>query len=231
MELTKISPNVPIKAIPDQKLNEAIITHFVPWISGLLSLTGETSTERLEIALPAIKTHAWSMSFQEIKTMFEMYADNKLSITPIPNYFDRILFGKIVEAYKQQLQRKEVKIEAPKMTDEEKQILVYTGIMNCYEHYLSEGDLLSGYSYVYDHFYPMNKFPKHDKEYRSKINELAVKSLTRQFYKNEARTTSIGKYLKEIRSDGSLRIRCKEIILTQWFDKLIEKGIEIKNEL
>lgn len=108
--LYKIESTIPIKAIPEQELNTIILTQFTVWVANLLSLTDEISANRLEIALPAIKEHCWSMGFSEIKKMFEMYADNKLSIEPMPNYFDRILLGKIVDAYKKQkpIQKKEV---------------------------------------------------------------------------------------------------------------------------
>ena len=100
----KLNDKLPLKAYPKdgQLLNSIIINVFVEWLSGLLTLSSQTSAERLEIALPAIKEHCGSMGFDEIKKMFEMYADSKLSIKPIPNYFDRILFGKIVAAYKEQ---------------------------------------------------------------------------------------------------------------------------------
>jgi hypothetical protein len=62
----------------------------------------ETSAKRLYLSIEAIKAACWSMGFAEIKKMFEMYADSKLSIKPIPNYFDRILLGKILDAYKEQ---------------------------------------------------------------------------------------------------------------------------------
>ena len=101
-KLTKLDNKIPIKSIPEQELNRIIIMEFTEWIADLLSLTDEISAKRLEIALPAIKEHCWSMGFDEIKKMFEMYVDNKLALKPIPNYFDRILLGKILIAYKQQ---------------------------------------------------------------------------------------------------------------------------------
>ena len=69
--------SVPIKGIPDTKLNTIIVMEFVPWITKLLSLT-KASGERLDLALKSIKEHCWSMGFSEIKKMFELYADNKL---------------------------------------------------------------------------------------------------------------------------------------------------------
>ena len=67
--------STPLRGIPEETLNKIIVEQFTIWIANLLSLTDETSAERLEIALPAIKEHCWSMGFDEIKKMFEMYAD------------------------------------------------------------------------------------------------------------------------------------------------------------
>ena len=122
MDLVKYN-NLPIKAIPEQDLNRVILTQFTVWVANLLSLTDEVSAKRLETSLPAIKEHCWSMGFEEIKKMFEMYVDNKLSIKPIPNYFDRILFGKIVSAYKEQKP-----IKKKTMIDQDQQKLMYDKI-------------------------------------------------------------------------------------------------------
>ncbi len=100
MDLIKLDSTVPIKAIPEEELNRIIYTEFSYWICELLSLTGETSSDRLEIALPAIKKHFWSLGMHEVKKAFLMYADGKLTTQPIPNYFDRILVGQIFNDYK-----------------------------------------------------------------------------------------------------------------------------------
>ena len=116
-EISKIDRQIPIKAIPEQELNQIILTSFLTWVANLLNLNGEKSANGLTTALPAIKQHCWSMGFAEIKTMFEMYADNKLSIEPIPNYFDRILLGKIAKAYREQKQVKPKEIDHAKIME------------------------------------------------------------------------------------------------------------------
>jgi hypothetical protein len=107
MELEIFKRNIPLKAIDSKDLEVMIVGtkngttgSLVTWVSDLLSLTDEVSAKRLYIALPAIKEHCWSMGFVEIKKMFEMYADGKLESKPLPNYFDRILLGKIANEYR-----------------------------------------------------------------------------------------------------------------------------------
>ncbi len=211
-----LDSSVPIKGIPDTKLNTIIVLEFVPWICKLLSLNGQTSAERLDVALPAIKEHCWSMGFSEIKNMFELYADNKLSIEQIPNYLDRILFGKIVTSYKQQLPQRKHLIEKPKLTEEEKLIIVYAGIMNCFEEYQQTGEIPSGYGYAYEHFYALNKFPRHTPHFREKVRQRASMQLAKE---------------KQHQTDVNIKTKCKEIILSDFFDKLIENKTDIKDEL
>lgn len=152
MELAKLDNQLPIKAYPEAELNRIILTQFTVWVSNLLSLTDETSMNRLEVALPSIKEHCWSMGFAEIKKMLEMYADSKLSIKPVPNYFDRILFGKIVEAYKEQkvVPKKVIK---ETISETEKRSLVVSGMKKCLDEYERSSTILDGYIlFMYDIF-------------------------------------------------------------------------------
>jgi len=91
--------NLPLRAYVEQDLNKHLIMDFMPWLCKLLSLTDEVSANRLEMALPAIRTQCISMGFSEIKKMFELYADSKLDVLPKSNYFDRVLLGQIVKSY------------------------------------------------------------------------------------------------------------------------------------
>ena len=100
MDLVKLDKQLPLRAYPEKELNKVLLMNFLPFLTRLLSLTDEVSANRLEMALPAIKEQCIGMGFKEIKKMFEMYVDSKLSLKPIPNYFDRILLGKIVSNYK-----------------------------------------------------------------------------------------------------------------------------------
>ncbi len=228
-EIAVLDSSVPIKAIPDVKLNTIIVLEFVPWISKLLSLTGQTSKERLKVALPAIKEHCWSMGFSEIKKMFELYVDNKLSIEPRTNFLDRIQFGKIATAYKQQLPQRKAVIEKQDLTDEDKKLIVYTGIMNCFAEYKDTGAISPGYSYAYDHFYELGKFPKHDHSFRDNIQQRALKAISLDKTHSKKLLSDSVNRIKQ--NTSALKTRCKEIILTDWFDELIEKGIDIKDEL
>lgn len=94
--------NTQLRNIHSEELNTILCKYFVPWIKRLLSLSGESSAERLIIAIPTIKELCARMTFLEIKKMFEMYAHSKMELSPISNYFDIILVGKIVSEYRKQ---------------------------------------------------------------------------------------------------------------------------------
>lgn len=228
MELAVLNNSIPIKAIPEEKLNEIILTTFIDWLSGLLSLSGETSSERLKFALPAIKEHCWSMGFDEIKKMFEMYADNKLSIEPIPNYFDRVLFGKIVHAYKQQKPMKKKEIKIPVLSQEEKNDLIYTGCINCFDSWVQNGEVINGYAWVHDHLMDLNllKFSKQQKHIMWK------QAKTNLLEKSKGVSYEVAKdILRELerKQTGRREVEYKLIRLNHFFEKLHAKGKHIKD--
>lgn len=229
-KLAVIDRSIPIRSIPEAELNRIILTDFMDWVSGILSLTDETSANRLEIALPAIKKHCWSMGFAEIKKMFEMYVDNKLSVKPIPNYFDRILFGKIVEAYRQQKPKPKPPEQEP-MSQEEKDMIVYSGILNCFEAYKQDGYVKSGYGYVYDELFEKGQLPKHTKEFKERIKNKAVQELEKEIT-SLGITTQVKEQLEALKTQNrGIKGKCKQLILEEYFQKLVKLKIHIKTVL
>lgn len=231
----KLELSIPIKAIPETELNRIIIVELSVWLSDLISLTDEVSLKRLEASLPAIKTHCWGWGFPEIKKMFEMYADNQLSIKPIPNYFDRILFGKIVESYK--LQKPIKKPRMKELTQKEKddinasnELFIYSGVINCFEAYKQSSDILNGYIWVYDHLDEL-KIINYSKSIKIKQMPMAKRSLmlkskerdTRSEYKSLISGIANGNKKKAIVNEA------KNMLLCQFFRKLIEDGKHIKD--
>jgi hypothetical protein len=227
--IATINSNIPIKAIPEEKLNAVILGDFLDWVCGTLSLN-EDGADKLKFALPAIKKHCWSMGFTEIKKMLEMYADGDLSVKPIPNHFDRIKLGEVANAYRAQKPRKKIE-RPPELSQEEKDAIVYTGVITCFDAYKQDGFIRSGYSYVYDLFYEKKKFPAHTKEFKDKLKIQATQEL-----KSGIRAQGINLQVKDALNDlktneGALKVKCKEIVLRDYFDGLIEKGTNIKDEL
>ncbi len=164
---------LPMKEFDDDgvELNTILLTELMPFISGLLSLTDEVSANRLEIAMPSVKEHCWSMGFAEITKMFQMYADNKLSIKPIPNYFDTILLGKIVEVYRQQKPRKK-QVEHYTSPDEI-QFIMDEAVDRIQKDFQQNGCITEMCHHVYDHLFELGKLPT-DKKYKEEVFTHAV---------------------------------------------------------
>lgn len=227
MDLVKLERKIPIKAISEQELNTIIITQFSVWLANLLSLTDEVSAERLKTALPAVKEHCWSMGFDEIKRMFEMYADNKLNIEPIPNYFDRILFGKIVTAYKQQKPVIKKTIQMPEPTQEEKDLLIYEGLVFCYDNWVQTKEIIEGHVWIHDHLMELNllEFTKDESKimWNKAKNNVLLKSKDMDYEtaKDVVRELE-GKSLKRENEYKLLRLK-------KFFERIHAKGKHLKD--
>src|SRR5690606_18371596 len=65
------------------------------------------------------------------------------------------------------------------MTQEEKDNLVYIGVLDCFAYYVQHKSIEAGKGYVYDYFYERKRLPKHTPEFRARIKELAQKEVER----------------------------------------------------
>ena len=174
MELVKLESTMPLRAYIEEDLNRILLITFLPWLASLLSLTDETSAERLEIALPAIKQQCIGMGFNEIKKMFEMYVDSKLNLKPIPNYFDRILLGKIVDSYKALNKPKSKPNQELKMSEEDKEFIMLEAVDRIKKEVEQNGKIESNVIGVYMYLYSKNVLPEHTKEFKEKYTKLAI---------------------------------------------------------
>ena len=165
-----------IREFDEVELTDAIINHFMPWVSRLLSLTGETSADRLEVALPAIKTQCIGMGFSEVKKMFEMYADGKLNIEPRANYFDRILLGNIVSSYKSyKNQSKSFSVVESNISEEENEKALNNMLTEAILKYQSDRTIDN--VKIYDYLHKKGSLPYHDSKFKNNIKKEALKRL------------------------------------------------------
>ncbi len=215
MDLVKLEKKLPLRSYEDQELNKVLLMDFLPWLCTLLSLTDETSANRLEIALPAIKTQCIGMGFDEIKKMFENYADGKLSIKPIPNYFDRILLGKIVSDYKTTKPKQKKVIEAPKPSKKETEKLIDKQIVELVLHFQETGEIKLGYLHLYEHLFKRGELPKANEKYIAEVKEKAVKMLESR-KNNASNLDDFKKIQRMIENKGSLNNICREIVLIDY---------------
>lgn len=99
MEKKIIKADKTIRNIPQDEFG-AFLMRFGSYIDKLLSLTGETSAERLEMLLPTIKEVTVNFTELELYKAFELYAKGELDIEPIDNYITVIQFHKVINSYK-----------------------------------------------------------------------------------------------------------------------------------
>jgi len=223
-KLAVLDRKLPLRAYPEEMLNKAIIMDLLPYLTKLLSLTDETSADRLEIALPAIKTSCIGMGFEEIKKMFEMYVDSKLSIKPIPNYFDRILLGKIISEYKQQ-KPKPKKVIENKISDEEKKKINDSSIAKSLAYFEEHRVVDTSRIYVYDILDMLGYLPT-DLAYKNKIKEDAIYILNKEYAEKKPTSVEDKRNIDRIvenlhkKSNSIVIVKCKELALAKFYRKL-----------
>ena len=151
MNLQVFERKLPLRAYPKKDLNKILITVFVPWLCKLLSLKDEVSADRLEMALPAIRTQCIGMGFDEVKKMFESYVDGGLPLEPRTNFFDRVLLGKIVKEWKiLQLKKNPKKVEKMQYSESELFIINNKILHRFLEKYEKDRFIDEELFYIYD---------------------------------------------------------------------------------
>ena len=226
MKLATLEKTLPLRAYPDEKLNTILLMDFVPYLTRLLSLTDELSTDRLEVALPAIKQQCIGMGFQEIKKMFETYADGNLSLKPIPNYFDRILLGKIVSEYKTKSKKPKI-VEEKKITEQEQEFIMIEAVDRLEKEFKQNKEITSACVHVYDYLFAKGQLPRHDEEFRERIHKKAVLVAKSEAMSLAGQDYNFHRQLKDtlenIDSGKSDKVRpiAKRLVLEEYFKKLI----------
>lgn len=202
--LTILEKNLPLRAYPEETLTKGILALY-EWLCGLLSLAGENSKERLKNAFPAIKEQCIGMGFSEIKNMFEMYADGKLEIEPVTNYFDRVLLGKIVKNYRSYMNRTKTTISIPEAKKEKdhKEIIFY------FEDYRDNKNSYDGWEWIYTYFESKEIFKPSTEE--------------KKYYFN--------KYSEKLKTEEAIIKMSKLSIVRDFFKDLIAKGKHIEEYL
>ena len=156
--LTIFDKHLPLRAMDSKQLEHDLNHQFKFWIANLLSLK-EDKEDAYNVCKSAIKDLCTGMGFHEIKQMFEMYVDSKLELTPISNYFDRILLGKIVNSYKKLMNQKPK--PGPKIiiaTKEETKKDIEGAVTRSYLEFKNTGYVNGVISHIYNYLDAEGKF-------------------------------------------------------------------------
>lgn len=206
-KLTVLENTLPLKAYPEKDLDTLLETQFKFWLSALLSIKKENE-QKVDLALPAIKKHCWSMGLDKVKKMFEMYIDGELNITPISNHLDRILVGQIFQEYKKTQRTK------PKQT------------MNEAEYKLIQ-DKLDAISH-FDYFLNSNKL---DPNSQWVYTYLESRGLIQDDKKTKILAFNLAKEVPHIQNDEQAKIYAKKHLLRRYFERLQAKDKHLKDLL
>ena len=231
-KLSVLERTIPLRAIPEKDLNTALIMNFAPWLSKLLSLKDKTSADRLEMALPAIKEQCIGMGFVEIKKMFEMYVDGKLAIEPKTNFFDRILFGKIVAEYRKYNMRKPKQPQIPEISDQEKKEIDDQILKDQEAYFKKHGVIDPSKWYAYDILDKrglINLSLEEKKEiYADALEILKLEAHTKKTFlqddfQNYDQYKKNKNWLELLNQGKGAKIKAKELSLQQYYQKKFKK--------
>lgn len=226
-KLSVLERTIPLRAIPEKDLNTVLIMDFAPWLSKLLSLKDQTSADRLEMALPAIKEQCIGMGFVDIKKMFEMYVDGKFDIEPKTNFFDRILFGKIVAEYrKYNMQKPKPKPQIPQISEKEKKEIDDQILKDQEAYFKKHGVIDPSQWYAYDVLDKrglINLSLEEKKEiYADALEILKLEAQTKKTSSREDHQKNKN-WLELLNQGKGAKIKAKELSLQQYYQNKFKK--------
>ena len=217
MELAIKNLSVPMRGYPQKELEDILNTQFRFWLANTFRIKTENAGS-LQGALEGVKEHCWSMGFAEIKKAFEMYADSKLNLEPVSGFMDRVLVGKIIKSYKASLPTPKVpRIEAPEISQDEKNKLLENGVLECYQHFLEYGNIKEGKAWVYGYLVEQGKIndtPEFKRECMVKAKANLIND-SKDIKKLDDRKSFVAKL--EGKKNGQVITEAKRISLIQHF--------------
>jgi methionine synthase II (cobalamin-independent) len=219
---------VPIKAIPQESRQKQYLL-LIDWLIKTLSLTGEKAADRIEVLIPMIEECAWSLTLEDIKKAFTFYVQGKLPIEPRDNYLTVILFSKVIEAYKQQRVVKKELPQLPEKSQKEKDNIILSGVINCFNQFTKTNSIINGYTWVYDHLDENNIINFSDDEKRKQM-PIAKKKLIIENKSNLNR----GDYkvfmsdMENKRKNQAVINKAKKMLLERFFLGLQAEGKHVK---
>ncbi len=213
--------SMPLRTIPPNQLDMHVLD-VLGAIQRLLSIQVSAKNDaNLPVLFNMIKDAAWSKSPKQIIEAFTLYVKCKLSLNgkmlePISGHLDAIVFGKVMQAYTDQLPKpKPLKIEQPKKTDKEKEDILAQGALRLFNEYKELGMVFPGNSHIYDYLNEKG-FIKPSKQFW-KENELQAKINLRRS-KTPLADSQIKKIVVPKSTETEIMSETKRIILEKYFE-------------
>lgn len=160
-KLVILENKLPLKAYPENDLDIVLKTVFKFWLSSLLSMKADNE-DKIDLTLPVIKKQCWSMGINQVKEMFEMYADGKLMyqegnntyLRPISNYFDRTLVGQIHNRFILEKRKNHKKV----LTKTEKENQDYVNVIGWFDWFIQNRKVTKEMTWIYDYLILKDKY-------------------------------------------------------------------------
>lgn len=121
--------------------------------------------------------------------------------------------------------------DMPQLTQQEKDALTYTGVINCFDKYVQDKYIINGYVWVYDHLQEL-KILNPEKESKLAAMKIAKKNLQNQAKENPNLAVT-KKMIEDLEKKNSpaIIVEAKRLLLEQYFSELINRNKSIKNVL
>lgn len=226
-----------IRNIPRNEVSEGLAMIFVKVsnISGIKEAISDINKQDIK---EMILSRFAGLSLEEIDYAFKLerygaYGDK----TQHFQLFNSEYVSTVLNKYKKWLNEKRVNNNLPisekekpmELTEEEKELIVYTGVIGCFKTFEETKRIEAGKGWVYDFFFEKKRLPKHTDEFKASVMEKAKTELENEI-KSGGINLQVKEALKNIQPSG-IAIKCKEIILREYFERLIEEKIDIKAEM
>lgn len=180
-----------------------------------------------------------SLSLEEIDFAFKM---DRWSGDPVQHFqlFNSEYVAKVLTKYKHWLRETRsqnnlpLQIEKKKteLTEEEKQITIISGIIDCFEEYKAHKKIPIGRVWVYDYLYEKKLLPAHTTAFREKIKRNAIKQMYKKSEVEVDRTRELKGILNEIQNGKrELKVLCKVLVLEEYFSRLIAQEKDIIDQI
>lgn len=225
MSIVEYQPiSMPLRTIPPNQLDRHVLDT-LEVIQKLLSIkSDDKNMGKLPVLTMMIKDAAWSYSPKQIIDAFLLFVKCKLSLNgkmlePTSGHLDAVVFGKVMEAYREQLPpTKPLTISAPKKTQEEKDMILDRGAMRLFNEYKELGMVLPGNTHIYE-FLTEKGLIKPSKEFWEQMTLEAKIQLRR------AKTPLADKRIKKIvlpkSTESEIDSETKRLILEKYFESLL----------
>lgn len=180
-----------------------------------------------------------NLSLEEIDYAFK---HDRWSGNPIDHYqlFNSEYVAKVLTRYKKWLRETryqnnlplQIEKKKPEPTEVEKQKIIDSGIIDCFEEYKAHKKIPMGRVWVYDYLYEKKLLPAHTQKFREKIKRNAIKKFYKKSEVEVDRTKELKSVLKKIQTGKrELKVFCKVLVLEEYFNRLIAQEKQIIDQV